>query len=148
MFCSRKRAVLTSKKGGTACVRALTAASVAVFVVSFISPANSQPPEIKLLTAPEVLRFQDFLTKEGYANVQIVTIAYEDSGVEKLIAFKLQGANPSLPALVPSIPSSTTPLQIPGLAAGTDFEVVFIYTGSPATVKSCSSSAGSINCRF
>jgi hypothetical protein len=149
MFCNRKRAVLTSKEG-TACVRVLTAASVAAFAVSFISPANSQPPpEIKLLTSTEVLRFQDFLTKEGYDKVQFVAIAYEDAQGEKLIALKLQGPSPGQPALVPLLPSpSATPLQIPGLASGIDFEAIFIYKQSPATVKSCSSSAGSINCRF
>jgi hypothetical protein len=158
MFCNRKRAVLTSKKGGTAWVRVFTAATVAA--LSFISPANSQPPEIKVLTPVEAQRIQGYLTNEGYNKVQFVAIAYEEAGVEKLIALKFQAGNPGPPTQIQPVQQAITPadvsaglinmepLRIPGITPGGTFDVVILTVGSPAKGTTCNSSAGSINCRF
>jgi hypothetical protein len=163
MFRNGRWAAVKGESGGAAFVHLLRAATIAAVASSCaamqdqsdpdagdaaMSPGSGEdypppPPEVKLLAEVDRGRFQEFLSKEGYEDVQFLTLVYTDPEEgEKLTSLKLQGSEVSQPEEYP--PDS---FRIPGVDSP-DFKAIVLYIASPGDGKSCSVSGGSPYCNF
>jgi hypothetical protein len=142
------RRAVTGRRSGTAFTHMLRAATIAVVASSCssmmeqseadpedaaMSPASGEeyaPPEIKLLTEEERARFEEFLAKEGYRDVQFMSIVHTEDGREQLTTLDLFGSG------IEEFKIDEDEFLIP--PAGIDFgRAIVAYTGSPADVTSC-----------
>lgn len=161
MLRNGKWAAVTGESSGAAFVRVLRAATIAAVLSSCaamqgqsdpdagdaaISPGSGKdypPPEVKLLTGVERANFQEFLSKEGYQDVQFVTLIYTDPEQgEKLVALKLQGSEVRPPEEFPR-----GSFRIPGLDSS-NFRAIVLFIASPGDGQSCNVSGGTPYCNF
>jgi hypothetical protein len=102
------------------------------------------PPEVRSLTQDEIARFGDFLSKEGFQDVQFLTVAYTDpkDGEEKLVALKFYESDAADP------PVDENTFLVPPVGKEFD-DAIVVYTGSPARITSCGRrSGGTRYCNF
>jgi hypothetical protein len=163
MLWNRRWSAVAGERAGAALGHVLRAATIAAIASSCstmqaqsesdvahaaISPASGEeyppPPEIRSLTEDERSRFGDFLSKEGFPDIQFLTIAYTDpeNGEDKLVALKFHESKEADP------PVDEQAFLIPPVDKEFD-DAIVVYTGSPARITSCGRrSGGTRYCNF
>jgi hypothetical protein len=99
-------------------------------------------PEIEQLAGAKRASFDEFLTSQGYENVQFVALAYSEDGQETLVVLQFYEVETTDP------PVDENDFLIPPVGKRFD-EAVVIYSGSPARTTTCGrSSGGTRYCNF